>query len=236
MIQQATLKAEERDRTGSGGARKVRGEGYIPAVIYGRGLESRNLKVQEKELRHLLEEISVDNTLVDLEIEDEETQKVLIREVQTHPWKPRILHVDFFQIREDDEIRVAVPLRLVGSPLGVREEGGILQQNRHEIEVECLPADIPEYFELDVTELDIGDSLHVADLDTGTVRPLEDPDLTLCVVVPPTIITVEEEETVELEEFEPELVGEEPLEEEEEMAPEEAEEAGEPEEEEEREG
>ncbi len=211
MVEQATLTAKTRDVTGSGGAGRLRREGWVPAVMYGHGEASRNLKVEELELRQLLERISVDNTLVDLTVEDDGTQKVLIREIQTHPWKSRILHVDFFHIQEDEEIRVAIPIRFQGSPLGVRESGGILQTNRNEIEVECLPGEIPEYFELDVTDLEIGDSLHVADLNTGGVRPLEELDATLCVVVPPTIVEVEEEEPeeVELEELEPELIGEE---------------------------
>lgn len=226
MVKQVTLRASERDRTGSGPAGRLRSRGWVPAVMYGHGQASTNLKVDSQELRQLLEEISVDNTLVDLEVGDDGTQKVLIREVQTHPWKSQILHVDFFQIREDEEIRVAIPIRFTGDPLGVREEGGILQTNRNEIEVQCLPGEIPEYFEIDVSGLDIGDSLHVADLNTGGVEPLEELDATLCVVVPPTIIQVEEEpaEEMELEELEPELVGEE--------GPEEVEEIGEEEEEE----
>ncbi len=226
MVEQVTLKATKREETGSGPAGRLRSEGWVPAVIYGHGEESRNLKVNAHDLRQLLEGISVDNTLVDLEVDGGGgSRKVLIREVQTHPWKSEILHVDFFQIREDEEIRVAIPIRFVGNPLGVREEGGILQTNRNELEVQCLPSEIPEYFELDVTELDIGDSLHVADLDTGGVEPLEELDATLCVVVPPTIIQVEEEpaEELELEELEPELIGEE--------GPEDVEEIGEGEEE-----
>lgn len=211
MVDQASIQAEERERTGTGGARRLRRQGYVPAVVYGHGQEARNLKVEEGPLRQLLEGISVDNTLVNLKVGDGETSKVLIREVQQHPWKPRLLHVDFFQIREDEEIRVGVPIRFVGTPLGVRESGGILQTNLNQIEVECLPTEIPEYFEADVDELEIGDSLHVADLEMGGVRPLEEMERTICVVVPPTVITVEEEEeeAVELEELEPELIGEE---------------------------
>lgn len=213
MEKQATLQAEEREATGSGPARRLRREGWVPAVIYGHGEESVPLKVEEPELRRLLESIRVDNTLVDLEIGDDGPRKVLIREVQQHPWKGRLLHVDFFRIREDEEVRVAVPIEFVGVPTGVSEDGGILQTTRDAIEVECLPGEIPEQFEIDVSELAIGDSLHVADLNTGGVRPLEDLDATLCVVVPPSVVTVEEEEPeaaeVELEELEPELVGEE---------------------------
>jgi len=213
MAVEAKLKAEGRSDTGSPSARRMRREGFVPAVVYGHGDESRNLKIREQELQNLLDRISVDNTLVDLEVDGGEPRKVLIREVQRHPWRRRVLHVDFFQIRADESIRVAVPLELVGIPLGVREDGGILQQSRHEIEVECLPGEIPEKFELDVSSLEIGDSLHVADLNTGGVRPLEDLDLTLCVVVPPTVIQVEEEEEEEelelaLEALEGDLEGE----------------------------
>ncbi len=210
MAVEAMLKAEERTETGTGASRRMRRDGFVPAVVYGHGESSRNLKVRERELRALLDRISVENTLVDLEVEGAPTQKVLIREVQRHPWRARVLHVDFFQIRADEKIRVAVPLELVGVPRGVQDEDGILQQSKHEIEVECLPGEIPEKFELDVSNLEIGDSLHVADLNTGGVRPLEDLDLTLCVVVPPTVIQVEEEEAEEgvlLEGLEPELVG-----------------------------
>ncbi|MFB6240391.1 MAG: 50S ribosomal protein L25 [Gemmatimonadota bacterium] len=213
MVEQKTLQAYERSKTGKGPAGRMRDEGWIPAVIYGREHDSRPLRVQERELDALLDEISVDNTLIDLEVEGEdEAHPVLIREVQRHPWKRNVQHVDFFRIKEDEAIRVEVPVRLVGTPEGVREEDGILQQLRHEIEVECLPSEIPEYFEADVTDLDIGESLHVGDLNTGSVKPLDDLDLTLCTVVPPSIVEVEEpgeaEEEAELEEMEPEVIGE----------------------------
>lgn len=211
MAKKVTLTAKERDATGSSAAGRLRREGWIPAVVYGHGEESRPLKVQEMELQQLLERISVDNTLVDLKVDEDDSRKVLIREVQHHPWKPQLLHVDFFQIREDEEIRVSVPVEFTGTPMGVTEDGGILQTTRDSIEIECLPTEIPEFFEIDVSELEIGDSLHIADLNTGGVRPLEDLDATLCVVVPPTVIAVEEEAEAEaeLEELEPELVGEE---------------------------
>lgn len=214
MSEQTNLRARKREETGSGPAGRLREEGWIPGIMYGHGVDSDAVKVPEQELNALLEEISVDNTLVDLEVEGEDgAVPVLIREVQRHPWKRDVLHVDFFRIRSDEKIRVEVPIHLVGTPEGVSSSGGILQQNRHEIEIECLPDEIPEFFELDVTQLEIGDSLHVADLNTGGVRPLEELDLTLCTVVPPSIVEVEEEEPEEeeellLEEMEPELIGE----------------------------
>lgn len=229
MRETVRLEVEPRDRTGKGGARSLRREGYIPAVVYGHGDDSTNVKIRVEDLDSLLGRISVDNTLIDLQVAKGRPQRVLIREVQRHPFKSEILHVDFFHIRADEKIRVEVPLHLTGEAPGV-EEGGILQQNRHEVEIECLPGDIPERFELDVSGLSIGDSLHVRDLDARDVMVLADPDLTLCTVVPPTVITVEEEEEPEitlLEEMEPEVIGRLREGEEEEAEPEEESEEGE---------
>jgi len=209
MDKQATLDARDRDVFGRNAVRRLRRDGLIPAVMYGHGENTRSLVVPERELSHLLGRISVENTLVDLKVGSGRAQKVLIREVQRHPWRPEILHVDFFQIQADEEIRVAVPLRVEGIPYGVRNSGGILQVSRYELEVQCLPGDIPEVFIHDVTDLDIGDVLHISDLNTGSIVPLEDPELTICTVVPPTVIQVteEEEELGELEELEPEVIG-----------------------------
>lgn len=199
---QVTLSAAMRSDTGKGAARQLRRDGCIPAVVYGRGETSTHLTLQADEVDKLLGRISAATTVIGLEMGPKKTQQVLIREVQRHPFKPDILHIDFFHIREDEKIRVAVPVHLDGRSEGV-EAGGILQQIRHELQIECLPGDIPESFHVDVTSLVIGDSLHIGDLDTGSVAVLEDADLTICTVVHPTIITVEEEEVEEgLEELE----------------------------------
>ena len=150
--------------------------------------------------------------MIGLEVDGGKPSTVLIREIQRHPYRADILHVDFFHIREDEKIRVAVPLRLLGAAQGV-EDGGILQQIRHEIQVECLPGDIPESFELEVSALLVGDSLHIADLDSRGVAILDDLDRTVCTVVPPTVEKVEEEEEleeIEGEEVEGEAEGEQP--------------------------
>lgn len=203
-----TISAETRSETGKGAARQLRRDGYLPAVVYGHGDISQALKVKTEEMERLLSRIHVATTVVDLEV-DGASRQVLIREIQRHPFRPELLHVDFFHIRADEKIRIEVPLHLVGKPMGV-EEGGVLQQTRHEIAIECLPTDIPEEFTVDVSGLEIGDSLHVADIDTGSVEVLDDPDLTVCSVVAPTVVQVEEEvEEVELVEgLELEMEGE----------------------------
>jgi len=195
-----TLRARPRTRTGKSAARQLRREGVVPAVVYGHGDESKSLAIETHELERLLSRIHAATTVIELDVEGGEAQQVLIREIQRHPFRSDVLHVDFFHIRADEVIRVSIPVHLDGHAKGV-EAGGILQQIRHEIEVECLPGEIPEDFRVDVSALDIGDSIHIADIDTGSITVLDDADLTVCSIVPPTIIEVEEKEVVP-EEFE----------------------------------
>jgi large subunit ribosomal protein L25 len=211
MTKQIKLKARHREERGKAKARKLRREGSVPATMYGHGFEPQSLRLDEREFSLLLGRISAGSTLIDLEVDDAPARKVLIREVQRHPWRPSILHVDFFRINVDEEIKVSVPLQLTGEATGVKNDGGILQQHRYEIQISCLPTDIPDGLEIDVSELEIGDSLLVSDVDAGGITVLDDPDSFVAAVIPPTILVVEEpEEEEELEgEFEPEVIGEE---------------------------
>ncbi len=207
----ATLTARTRTTSGKGAARQLRRSGQLPAVVYGRRDEAESLALDTHELTRLLSRIHAATTVIDLEVDGGEPRPVLIREIQRHPYRPQLLHVDFFEIRADVKIRVAVPLHLLETPAGV-EVGGILQQLRHEIEVECLPNEIPAEFTIDVSALEIGDSLHVSDVDTGEVEVLDDDTVTICTVVPPAVEEVEEEEeeVEELEEGEAEAEAEAP--------------------------
>lgn len=204
----ATLAVEKREGRGKGAARKLRASGRIPANIYGRGIDSIAVMADAHEFEALTSKISVDNTLVELEM-DGDTRQVLIREIQRHPYKPIVLHVDFFAIKADETIKVSVPVRVTGTAAGVKNSGGVLQQALHEVEIECLPGEIPEAFEIDVSELEIGDSLHVAELDTMGFETAEASERTIATVQPPRILEeeTEEEEGLELlEELEPEVI------------------------------
>lgn len=194
----ATLRVEKREGRGKGAARKLRASGRIPANIYGHGVDSISVAADAHEFEALANRISVDNTLVELEL-GEKSRRVLIREIQRHPYKSEVLHIDFFAIREDETIRVSVPVHLSGIPVGVRNSGGVLQQALHEVTIEVLPSEIPEAFEIDATELEIGDSLHVAELDTMGFETAEATERTIVTVQPPRIIEEEEEEEEELE-------------------------------------
>ena len=215
------LKAQPREDTGKGAARKLRSEGRIPAVIYGKDMEPRGLSLDLQEAEYLFHRISVENTILDLAIEgDDEPVQTLIREIQSYPDRPGLLHVDFLRIQKGVAVELEIPVSLQGIPVGVRESGGVLEQVINEIRVKCIPSKIPEVVAWDVTGLDIGDSVHVYDLDLGEgVEILTDKGRTICSVQIPKVLVVEEEE----EELEAEL--EEVLEEGE--APEEAEGAAE---------
>jgi large subunit ribosomal protein L25 len=202
------LVAAHRSERGKNAARTLRRTGRVPAVIYGRGDETRALSVDALELEKLLASVRAENTLIDVEIEGAAT-RALIREVQRHPYRPEVLHVDFLQIHAGERLKLDVPIRLVGAPIGVREEGGVLQQALHELHIECLPRHIPDAVEIEVDNLAIGDSIHVRDVLVPNVSILNDVDLSICSVVPPTVQAVEEEPevTTEVEDVEPELVG-----------------------------
>jgi len=195
----ATLSAELRSETGKGATRQLRRSGRLPAVVYGRRDETQSLTLDTQELVRLLTEIRAATTVIDLEVGSEKPRRVLIREIQRHPFRAELLHVDFFEIRADVKIKVQIPLRLEGEAYGV-EMGGILQQIRHELEVECLPNEIPPDFKVDVTDLDIGNSIHISDVESSGVTILDDEGLTVCTVVPPAV--EEEPEVEELEEGE----------------------------------
>jgi large subunit ribosomal protein L25 len=190
------LKARPRADTGKEAARKLRAEGRIPAVVYGKDMEPRGLSLDLQETEYLFHRIAVENTILDLQIEgDEDPVQTLIREIQTYPHKPGLLHVDFLRIQKGVAVEVEIPVILDGIPIGVREAGGILEQAINELRVKCIPSKIPEVFSLDVRGLAVGDSLHVSDVAvTEDVDILVELDRTICSVQVPKVVAVEEEE------------------------------------------
>jgi large subunit ribosomal protein L25 len=184
MAQIVQLSAEKRTDNGKGAARAMRRGGRVPAVIYGRGRDPVSLAVNGTELGRLLEKIHPESTIVELTVEGA-TVKTLIREVQRHPVRPGIVHVDFYEIHAGERIRVEVPIHCTGIPDGVRNQGGTLDQVIRNVAISVLPADIPERVELDVTALTIGKSLHVSDLHVPNAEILMDGALTVATVVAP---------------------------------------------------
>ena len=186
----AQLSATPRHEGGKGVARKLRSAGQVPAVIYGHGRESQSLTIDARELGRLLEKFAAASTVIELAV-DGTMAKTLIREIQRHPFKRNILHVDFQELVAGEMVTVSIPLAFVGTPIGVKE-GGILDQIMHELTIECDPSNIPARIDVDVTELAIGHPLHVSDLKLPEgVTAQEDEDATVCLVAAPRAVVEE---------------------------------------------
>jgi large subunit ribosomal protein L25 len=181
----ASLNATGRDNSGTGFARKVRQAGNIPAIIYGHGREPQKLSLVAREVDRLLGTISAASTVIELSV-DGTTARTLIREVQRHPVKRNIIHIDFQQLVAGEKVTVSVRIRFTGTADGVRNSGGILAETMHELSVRCDPSLIPETVEVDVTPLTIGHSIHVRDLTLPEgVQVLDDAGATVCVCTAP---------------------------------------------------
>ena len=223
-----SLAVQLRTEKGKEAARKLRSQGLIPAVVYGHREEAIPVTLNPQQLAKAMRGGAGERSLIKLTIEGLQdgpvTKTVILKEKQLDPVKRTLLHVDLYTIAMDEKIHVAIPVHVVGKAAGV-ELGGVLEQVLREIEVECLPGDIPPSIDVDVSALDVGDSIHVADITLEKAKILVDPEQTLVTVVPPTVYEepVVEEEIVEEEELEE---GEEEKKEEKEEAAEEESESG----------
>jgi large subunit ribosomal protein L25 len=208
MAHQATLQAATRSQTGKGAARAFRRTGQVPAVIYGHDRPAEAVTIETLALTKMLGGISAATTIVDVTVDSRAPVKALIREIQRDPLRPvNILHVDLYEVKADEKITVSVPVHLVGVPDGVRNFGGVLDQVLYNLEVEVLPADIPDHIDLDVTALAIGHSLFVRDADVPKARVLNSPESPICsVVAPRTEEAPAVAEVVEEAPTEPELI------------------------------
>jgi large subunit ribosomal protein L25 len=187
MAQQVKLKAQKRTAIGRNSIKKIKEQGFVPGTIYGSQAQPLNLQVDGRELSNVLAHASSEHVLVELEIADgaQSTNRLaLIQEVQHHPLKRQLLHVDFHAVSATEKITSEVPIEAVGEALGVRTFGGLLEYSLRSLEVECFPQDLPDIIRVDVTNLNIGEALHVRDLQLPDgVEALTDGDLTAISVV-----------------------------------------------------
>ncbi len=200
MTVKAALSAQKRDATGKGVARKLRAAGRVPAVLYGKDEDPLAVSIDAREAMHLFQAISVDNTIINVQVEGEsEDMETLVREVQVHPFRADLLHVDFYRIQRGVAIEVDVPVQFEGTPAGVREGGGLLEIILHDLRVKCLPSNIPETIVIDVTGLEVGDSLHVSEIEAPQdVEFVTDDIRTICSVALPKVVEEPElEEAIE---------------------------------------
>ncbi len=206
------LNANIRTTVGNGPARRLRQSGQIPAVFYGPGTEPVLLSVNISDFDQVLKKSGASQLFLNLVIQDGETytRSAIVKELQTHPVSRNFLHVDFYEIAMDRKIRVKVPIVTTGKSKGV-ELGGILQIIRRELEILCLPFEVPDSIEIDIADLDIGDSIHVGDITLeGEIEFLEDENFTVVTMLIPKIEEVEEPVEEEEEAAVEEEVGEAP--------------------------
>ena len=188
MAKQVKLKAEARPTVGRSAVRKLRARGFIPAVIYGGNDKPQPLQVSAREINAMMSQASGENVLVELEIGDGQSRTALVQEVQHAPVGGEIRHVDFHAISMDQMIQAEVPLEPVGTAVGVKTFGGLLEQSLRALAIECLPGDLPDRITVDVSQLNIGDAIHVRDVELPQgVTPKVQVDLTAFSVVAPVV-------------------------------------------------
>ena len=200
-MEQIELNATVRKTTGNSPARELRRGGQIPAVLYGPQTEPVLLSVNIKEFEQILKKGNIGSIILNLVIQNGKkvTKPAMIKELQSHPVSGSFLHIDFYEIDMQRKINVMIPVVTKGISKGV-ELGGLLQIIRREIEVLCMPGDIPEAIELDITDLDVGDSVHVEEIPLGdNVEISSDVNFTVLTIVSPKVEEVEEEEEEALE-------------------------------------
>jgi large subunit ribosomal protein L25 len=189
--------AESRTETGKNANRRLRGRGLIPGIVYGAGRNAVAVAVSPREISDILRSASGENTLFEIEM-DGKRRKVILKEFQREPLKGDLLHADFFEVALDKLIEVKVHIELVGTPTGVKNQGGLLDFITRELEIECLPTDIPDKITVDVSELELGRHLRVSEvtLPSDRITLLTDADVVVAHVVTPRadVAAAEEEE------------------------------------------
>lgn len=182
MAKTQSLKAETRQRTGSGVLKQMRREGYLPSVVYGRGQENLNIKVHAKTLKDMLALSASESILVDLEIDGEAPQTAFLQATQHNALSGDLVHADFLAVTDDMKISANIPIELHGEPVGVRA-GGILEQLIRDLEISCSPKDLPEIIHADVSEIGVGESITVGNLELPEGVSATLPDNVLVAIV-----------------------------------------------------
>ena len=159
------LVAEFRETQGKGASRRLRHEGKVPAILYGGHSEARALTLSHQKLAILLDNERFYSTILSLKV-GEETQAAILKDVQRHPFKNAVLHIDFQRVEENEKIRISIPLHFKGEAVspGVKSQGGLVSHMRNEVEVSCLPKDLPEFIEVDLSGLSLNESIHLSEL------------------------------------------------------------------------
>lgn len=206
MAQKIVIKAEKREQSGKGFARRLRAEGKVPVTVYGGGKDAVSISADLSDLAAILRSETGHNTIFSLDLAGEKGD-VMFQDRQIDPVKGRLLHADLRRLKKGEKIEVTVAVHLIGEPVGTTQDDGVLQQPLREIKILCEPANIPEFYEIDVEHLKLGESVHVSDIKPGDgVEIHEDPETVVASVV---LVKEEVEEPATEEGAEPGIVGEE---------------------------
>lgn len=188
MAKQTKLKAILREQVGGRASRKLGRAGFVPANVYGKDVKNLSLQLDKREITNLLAHATSEHVLVDLEIAGSGNRLALIQEVQHHPLRRDVIHVDLHEVKADEVIHAAIPVQPMGEADGVRNFGGVMEIAIHELEVECLPKDLPEIIRIDVSALGLNQAIHVRDLQLPEgVTARANPDLTVISVNAPRV-------------------------------------------------
>lgn len=183
-MQHVSLAAESRTNTGKGAARSLRREGKVPAVIYGHALASRPLAVEQRALGKLLEVIGGEAALLDVSIDGAAPITALVREVQRNPVRRTdVIHLDLYAVVADEPIEVEIPVHIIGTAEGVRNQGGVLDHHLHHILLKVLPGEIPDHIEIDVTNLNLGHAIHISDITVAKGEIMNDSTVSVVSVI-----------------------------------------------------
>ena len=199
-MKSTSLKAFPRTESGRTGVKKLRSSGRIPAVIYGKKTEPRNLEVDAKELETLISHSANENLVVDLSIEQDAnpSRLAVVQEVQHNPISGTVLHIDFHEVDESEAVEIQVPVETTGDAIGVKQTGGMLEHVLFQVRVKAKPRDLPEVILVDVTDLAAGHSMHIRDLTAPNgVEVLGDPELVVVSIAEPRKAATTTEEATE---------------------------------------
>ncbi|MBN2171897.1 MAG: 50S ribosomal protein L25 [Candidatus Krumholzibacteriota bacterium] len=198
-MQTVALSAQTRAGTGKQVTRKLRNQGLLPATLYGAAGEPLSLQLPMAELERVLRQYEGGNFIVDLVVDEAAPVMTLIRERQTHPVSGKLIHIDFLRVDEHKPITVEIPIHLMGESIGVKDFSGILEHMMRSVEVSCLPADIPDHIEVDISHLNIGDAVHVGDIRQEKVAFLAEEGRVVASVAAPRLIKTAAEVAAEAE-------------------------------------
>ena len=198
------LSAKKREISTKGAVNQARVQGLVPGVFYSKGVDPINITVSELGLKPFV--YTSETHLINLEIEGQEPLRCILKDVQFDPVTDRIIHFDLYGVTVGQTLQIQVPVQIIGNAVGIKE-GGKLQVQLHKVEVECVPKDIPDHIELNVTSLGIGDSIHAGDIKIENVKIITPEDVVIVTVASPKVVAEDSADDLETEATEPELVG-----------------------------